>query len=187
MGGRLWVESAVGRGSTFHFTARFGLQPHAPALQRDTTAPDTLLPQAERAVLSPQYPSSAQRCRILLAEDNPVNQKILLRLLERHGYTVVVASNGYKALAVLEQELFDLVLMDVQMPELDGLAVATLIRQREQQTGTHMPIIAMTAHAMDGDRERCVEAGMDGYISKPFRAVELFAAIEQFIAPQGRE
>ena len=77
--------------------------------------------------------------------------------------------------------------MDVQMPELDGLTVATIIRQREQQTGTHMPIIAMTAHAMDGDREQCIEAGMDGYVSKPFRAAELFAAIEQLIASQRKE
>src|SRR5215470_14160201 len=94
--------------------------------------------------------------------------------------------NGRKALAMLEQEQFDLALMDVQMPKLDGLTVDTTIRQRAQQTGVHLPIIAMTAHAMDGDRERCVEAGMDGYVSKPFRAADLFAAIAQLIPPSAR-
>jgi CheY-like chemotaxis protein len=98
-----------------------------------------------------------------------------------------MADNGREALAMLEQEQFDLALMDVQMPELDGLTVTTAIRQREQQTGVHLPIIAMTAHAMDGDRERCVEAGMDGYVSKPFRAADLFAAIEQLIPPQRQD
>jgi CheY-like chemotaxis protein len=93
-------------------------------------------------------------------------------------------SNGREALAALEQEQFDLVLMDVQMPEIDGLAAVTMIRQREQQTGTHMPIIALTAHAMDGDRERCIEAGTDSYISKPFRIAQLFAAIEQLLSSQ---
>jgi CheY-like chemotaxis protein len=96
----------------------------------------------------------------------------------------VVVSDGRQALAALEQEQFDLALMDVQMPEIDGLAVVATIRQREQQTGTHMPIIAMTAHAMDGDRERCIEAGTDSYISKPFGIAELCAAIEQLITPQ---
>ena len=127
---------------------------------------------------------SSSPTRILLAEDNPANQKILIRLLEKHGYIVAVVSNGRQALAALEQEQFDLALMDVQMPEIDGLAVVTMLRQREQQTGTHMPIIAMTAHAMDGDRERCMQAGTDSYISKPFRVAELFAAIEQLISPQ---
>jgi len=93
-------------------------------------------------------------------------------------------SNGRQALAALEQEQFDLALMDVQMPEIDALAVVAMIRQREQQTGTHMPIIAMTAHAMDGDRERCIEAGTNSYISKPFRVAQLFAAIAQLISPQ---
>ena len=199
MGGQIRVESAVGHGSTFHFTARFGLQRHL-AQRRDTTARDTLSQQEKRAVLSTQlplarlrrrraepFPTRRQRYRILLAEDNPVNQKILLRLLEKHGYTVTMANNGRKALAMLEQEQFDLALMDVQMPELDGLTVTTAIRQREQQTGVHLPIIAMTAHAMDGDRERCVEAGMDGYVSKPFRAADLFAAIEQLIPPQRQD
>ena len=139
----------------------------------------------ERAVPTPHplSPEQRQRSRLLLAEDNPANQKILIRLLEKQGYTVAVVSNGREALAALEQEQFDLALMDVQMPEMDGLAVVTRIRQREQQTGTHLPIIAITARAMEDDWARCVEAGMDGYLSKPFRASELFAAIEQLLSP----
>jgi two-component system sensor histidine kinase/response regulator len=123
----------------------------------------------------------------LLVEDNSINQSVLVRLLGKRGYTVAVAGNGRQALAVLEQEQFDLVLMDVQMPEMDGLAATTIIRQREQQTGTHMLIIAMTAHAMAGDRERCIEAGMDGYVSKPFRAATLFEVIEGLLLGEGHD
>jgi CheY-like chemotaxis protein/HPt (histidine-containing phosphotransfer) domain-containing protein len=119
-----------------------------------------------------------QRRHILLAEDNPVNQKLLVRLLENQGHTVVVAGNGREALAELEREQFDLILMDVQMPEIDGLQATAAIRQKEQQTGTHLPIIALTARAMQEDQERCLEAGMDGYISKPVRADELLAVVE---------
>ncbi len=144
------------------------------------------LRQEERSVPSHQHtlPEHRQHSRILLAEDNPANQKILIRLLEKHGYAVALVNNGRQALAALEQEQCDLALMDVQMPEIDGLTVAIMIRQREQQTGTHMPIIALTAHTMDGNWERCIEAGTDSYISKPFRIAELFAAIEQLISPQ---
>ncbi len=117
--------------------------------------------------------------RILLAEDNLVNQKLAVRLLERNGHSVTLAENGVKALAALEQHRFDLVLMDVQMPEMDGLEATARIRAREKTTGTHIPIIAMTAHALKGDQERCLEAGMDGYLSKPIHANELFEAIER--------
>jgi CheY-like chemotaxis protein len=116
--------------------------------------------------------------RILLAEDNLINQKLALRLLEKQAHTVVVVSNGKEALAALEREPFDLVLMDVQMPEMDGLEAAAAIREREQGTGRRIPILAMTAYAMKGDRERCLTAGMDGYLSKPIRAAELFQALE---------
>jgi PAS domain S-box-containing protein len=117
--------------------------------------------------------------RILLAEDNPVNQKLALRLLERRGYLVSVASNGREAVSELESAEFDLVLMDVQMPEMDGYEATAAIRERERHGARHIPIIAMTAHALKGDEERCLASGMDGYISKPIRTHELFATIER--------
>ncbi|MCI0354475.1 MAG: response regulator [Acidobacteria bacterium] len=116
--------------------------------------------------------------RILVAEDNPVNQKLAVRLLERRGHKVEVANNGREALEALQQEAFDLLLMDVQMPEMGGLEATARIREKEKQSGGHIPIVAMTAHAMKGDRERCLEAGMDGYVSKPVRKNDLFEAIE---------
>lgn len=119
-----------------------------------------------------------KRLRILLAEDNAVNQKLALRVLERRGHFVQLANNGEEAVAALEEESFDLVLMDIQMPEMDGLEATEAIRQKEKGTDTHIPIIAMTAHAMKGDQERCLAAGMDAYISKPIKAEELFAVIE---------
>jgi CheY-like chemotaxis protein len=123
--------------------------------------------------------------KILLVEDNPVNRALAFRLLQRRGSFVAVAGDGREALAALEKQIFDLVLMDVQMPEMDGLEATAAIREREKRTGTHLPIIAMTAAAMKGDRERCLEAGMDGYISKPIRAEELFEVIESLLtAPE---
>ena len=119
-----------------------------------------------------------QHQRILLAEDNVVNQVLASRLLEKHGHSVFVVNNGRSALEALDKEKFDLVLMDVSMPEMDGLETVAAIRAREGVTGFHMPIIAMTAHAMKGDRERCLEAGMDAYISKPIQPRELFEAIK---------
>jgi len=119
--------------------------------------------------------------RILLAEDSLVNQKLAVGLLEREGHSVVVANNGQEALGAAESQPFDLVLMDVQMPEMDGLEATAAIRAREKRTGRHLPIIAMTAHAMQGDRERCLEAGMDEYLAKPIRARQLLAMIETVV------
>ncbi len=116
--------------------------------------------------------------RILLAEDNLVNQKLASRLLENQGHLVVVAPDGAQALQMLEKQSFDLVLMDAQMPVMDGFECTAAIRRLEQNTGAHIPIIAMTAHAMVGDRQRCLESGMDGYIAKPIHAHELFETIE---------
>jgi PAS domain S-box-containing protein len=111
--------------------------------------------------------------RVLLAEDNAVNQRLATRLLEKRGHRVMVAGNGREALEALAKEQFDLVLMDVQMPEVDGFEATTAIREKEKVTGAHLPIIALTAHAMKGDRERCLDAGMDGYLAKPIRAQDL--------------
>ena len=304
MGGRIWVESALGRGSTFHFTARFGLakeeavassRGEPPSLQglralvvddnatnrrileeilstwamsatvvAEASAALNLMREAQAAgtpyrlvltdahmpridgftlaeqikedselnstvvmmLTSEDRPDAVARCeqlgiaayllkpikqselleaiklalgialpskealaaltrprrvgplRILVAEDSPVNQKLASALLETQGHHVVVANNGQEALAALEAAKFDLVLMDVQMPEMDGLEATGAIRDQEKRTGAHIPIIAMTAHALKGDRERCLEAGMDDYIAKPIHAQELFDLIE---------
>jgi signal transduction histidine kinase/DNA-binding response OmpR family regulator len=123
-------------------------------------------------------PSRLPPLRILLAEDSLVGQKLAVALLQRQGHTVVVAHHGREALAAMESQAFDLVLMDVQMPEMDGLEATSTIRAKESQTGKHVPIIAMTAHAMKGDRQRCLQAGMDEYLPKPIRAKRLFETIE---------
>jgi two-component system sensor histidine kinase/response regulator len=119
-----------------------------------------------------------QRLRILLAEDNLVNQRLALRFLERHGHQVVVAGNGHEVLAAVDKQAFDAILMDVQMPGMDGFEATAAIREREKGTSSHVAIIAMTAHAMKGDEERCRAAGMDGYISKPIRSEQLFHALD---------
>ena len=121
--------------------------------------------------------------RLLLTEDNLVNQKLAAFLLEKRGHSVVVVGNGREAVEILHHQNFDVVLMDVQMPEMDGFEATRLIRARERDTGGHMPIVAMTAHAMKGDRERCLEVGMDGYISKPLNPSELFEAVESLGGP----
>lgn len=112
--------------------------------------------------------------RVLLVEDNLVNQKMACGLLAKHGHAVVVAENGIEALEELEKSEFDMVLMDVQMPIMDGLAATAAIRQREAGTGRRVPIVALTAETLNGDRERCLQAGMDGYVAKPFEVHLLF-------------
>ncbi len=124
-----------------------------------------------------------RRLRILLAEDNAINQTLAVRLLVKRGHEVMVAGSGRESLEVLKTRDFDLILMDVQMPDMDGLETTAAIRHEELKTGKHIPIIAMTAHAMAGDRERCLAAGMDGYVSKPLRVADLFSAIEEVSIP----
>jgi CheY-like chemotaxis protein len=116
--------------------------------------------------------------RVLLAEDNLVNQRLATRLLEKRGHQVTVAGNGLEAVAAAEKGQFDLVLMDLQMPDMDGFEATAVLREREKETGIHLPVIALTAHALKGDRERCLEAGMDGYLTKPIRPQELDASLE---------
>jgi PAS domain S-box-containing protein len=124
-------------------------------------------------------PSSS--LRILLAEDNLVNQRLATRLLEKRGHFVVLAANGREAVTALERESFDLVLMDLQMPEMDGFEATAAIREQEKVTGNHLPIVALTAHAMKGDREKCIEGGMDGYLTKPIRPQELDELLESYV------
>jgi CheY-like chemotaxis protein len=126
---------------------------------------------------------SERRRRILLAEDQPVNQKVAVHMLKRLGHTVRVAPDGKAAIAALESGEFDLVLMDVQMPKMDGYEAVRIIREREATTCKHIPIIALTAHAMQGDRERCLNNGFDGYLPKPIRQRDLDAAIESLSQP----
>jgi two-component system, sensor histidine kinase and response regulator len=140
-------------------------------------------PQQDPAPLVTRHTlrEAQSRARILLAEDNAVNQTLAVRLLEKRGYVVTVAGDGHAAVAAVEKDAFDLVLMDIQMPGLDGFEATAAIRKKEESTGKHIPIIAMTAHALKGDQERCVAAGMDGYVSKPIRTSELFSTIESFL------
>jgi CheY-like chemotaxis protein len=123
---------------------------------------------------------SRGRLRILLAEDNRINQVLAVRLLEKRGHEVAVVGNGEEALAALDIQAFDLILMDVQMPEMDGFQATAAIRKGEMKTGKHIPIIAMTAHAMAGDKERCLEAGMDEYLTKPIRPEQLSDVLKRY-------
>ena len=156
LGGEIEVRSEPHRGSEFSFTANFGI-----AVQTET------VPTENRAVEAEEPP--LRSLNILMAEDNPVNQQVLKRLLEREGHRVVVAVNGREAVENVMAQVFDVVFMDVQMPELDGLQATRTIRGLESFVGRSVPIIAMTAHAMKGDREECLAAGMNGYLSKPVR------------------
>ncbi len=169
MGGRIWVDSEPGKGSTFHFTARFRQSTEA-------LAPCSTLTDDEQT----DPGTTHEPLRILLAEDNTVNQRLAVRLLEKDGHTVTVVGNGREALEELESDTFDLVLMDVQMPEMDGMATTAMIRERESGSAIHIPICALTAHAMVGDRQACLSGGMDAYISKPIQPEELRKIIRKF-------
>jgi CheY-like chemotaxis protein len=178
MGGTIWVESALGHGSSFHFTA--SLREGNPLVERLGSQLSTSALVTNQTVLK-----RVKKLHVLLAEDNAVNQKVASRFLEKEGHHVTLASDGRQALAALDRENFDVVLMDVQMPEMDGFEATAIIRAGERDTGKRLPIIAMTAHAMKGDRERCLAAGMDSYIAKPITASELIELLEKFSdAPQ---
>jgi len=165
MQGRIWVESQLGVGSTFHFTAAFGrtsgisIKPLSPRFQPVMTAPASM--------------------RVLVVEDGHVNQLVSARMLEKRGHLVTLASSGQEAIDFFNSEPFDAILMDVQMPGMNGFEATAAIREIEKKSGEHVRIIAMTANAMKGDREDCLAAGMDDYIAKPLRSVELFQVLEK--------
>ena len=170
MGGNITVESEAAKGSVFRFTVHVKLpqehsQPAGLAAQ-----PASLRSRSARA--------ESSMLAILVAEDNPVNQKLARRLLEKLGHHVHLAENGEQAVTAVKTQHFDVVLMDLQMPVMGGLAATAMIRDWEQGRGTHIPVIAMTAHAMQGDRERCLDSGMDGYISKPIDIAALVSTLE---------
>jgi signal transduction histidine kinase/CheY-like chemotaxis protein len=177
MGGAISVESEPGRGSTFRFTAKFGAAAVAPP-QPTAQPTDAVSLQNMIAAVGASSGWQPARFSILLAEDNPVNQRLVTRLLEKRGHSVKLAATGREALDWVSRERFDVILMDVQMPGMDGLEATARIREIEASRGTYTPIIALTARTMKGDRERCLEAGMDGFINKPIDAAKFVETVE---------
>jgi PAS domain S-box-containing protein len=166
MGGQIWVESEVDKGSVFQFTVRLGLyhSPHVSAATIEPAAPPA---------------ATGRGLHILLAEDQLPNRRLAQVLLEKRGHTVEIAQNGREAVQLWQEKTFDLILMDVQMPEMDGLQATAEIRARESGSAAHIPIVAMTAYAMQGDEERCIDAGMDAYVSKPVKGDRLQEVITE--------
>jgi PAS domain S-box-containing protein len=188
MGGQIWVTSKPGRGSQFHFTVDLPAAP-VPLVEAEQRHADTVGPR-EAGPREAGPPNAASfkppaSLHILVAEDNPVNQMLIRRVLEKRGHSVRIADNGALALEAFERESFDLVFMDLQMPHMDGLQALALLREREKSSGGHVPVCALTAHAMKGDRERCLQAGMDGYLSKPISQRDLDEVLQR-VGPRAK-
>jgi signal transduction histidine kinase len=189
MGGRLAVESQLGQGSTFHFSLDLKLDRNfrsaepQPAPQKVSAPPGSdrfprEAPAAGLPIRAIGDLAGIPRLRVLLAEDTPANQKLIQRILTKRGHQIQVAKNGQEAVDLLERQSFDVVLMDVQMPVMDGFQATAAIRASQSAEGARVPIIAMTAHAMQGDRERCLAAGMDAYLAKPIDSGRLIDLVE---------
>ena len=180
MNGEIWVESEVGKESTFHFTAEFGIQAGPqPALkllseEEAVGSSDTLKNKMPIGLL--------EGLKVILAEDNEANQILEMELLKRRGLKPVLVEDGYKAVKKFKEGGFDLILMDAQMPKMGGIEATKRIRAIEKTTGEHIPIIALTAHALDGDKKRFLDANMDGYVSKPIKEDNLMEAISRFVS-----
>lgn len=174
MDGDLWVESEEGKGSDFKFILLL-------QISKNNSGAVTLPTEGSAVVDSNTVVGLDHSVRILLAEDNLVNQRIAVKILEKKGWEVLTANNGKEVLELLDKEAFDLILMDDHMPEMSGVEATKIIRSQEKQTGSHIPIVAMTANAMAGDREKYIEVGMDGYISKPINRESLYTEITNLI------
>jgi CheY-like chemotaxis protein len=172
MKGELWLESEVGQGSAFGFSL--------PVEVRESRS--QAVERAAKVVLETK-PDDVPVIDVLLVEDSRGNQLVATRFLERRGHRVTIAENGHKAVAAFESGKFDAILMDIHMPEMNGFEATRLIREQETPGGLRVPIIAMTANAMQGDREACLAAGMDDYLAKPVRAMDLYEILERLAVP----
>jgi CheY-like chemotaxis protein len=168
MNGRIWAESDAGKGSIFHFTIIAGAA--------DSNQISSL--KCHDQSFHVPFKDSQYPLKILLAEDNLINQKVALQMLKKIGFEADLAANGQEAISALERQPYDIILMDIQMPEMDGIEAAKKIRERWPNGPK---IIAITAYALEGDREKCIEAGMDDYISKPIQIQELQNKIAAFM------
>lgn len=169
MGGEIWVESEEGDGCLFHFTVRCEV------------VGDEIRPELVRPPALETKPADVPTMNVLLVEDGRANQLVATRFLERRGHHVKVAVNGSEAVRMWEEGSYDAILMDIHMPEMNGFEATRIIREKGEALGRHTPIIAMTANAMQGDREACLAEGMDDYLAKPVRAAELYEVLERFV------
>jgi len=179
MGGRIWVESEVGHGATFCFTARLGKVCSIPASSSQSKPDMAITPELED-----EARMRLGSLKILIAEDNLTNLKLISRMLERWGHTLTLATDGSEALDLFDKHTFDVVLLDLQMPLVDGFEVATAIRERDKRTGRHTPIVAITAHALARAREKCLATGMDNFLTKPIEPRKLLDALALLRIPQ---